>query len=77
MFDLKEYDFIVIGTGSGMEIASTMLQENPKLKAAVIDKDEPGGICLTRGLYLRKYSSIQRNLYGRFKEPGSLGYRLN
>ena len=46
---MKEYDFIVIGTGSGMEIASTLLQENPKLKAAVIDKDEPGGICLTRG----------------------------
>jgi mycothione reductase len=46
---MKEYDFILIGTGSGMEIASIMLQENPKLKAAVIDKDEPGGICLTRG----------------------------
>ena len=46
---MKEYDFILIGTGSGMEIASIMLQENPKLKAAIIDKDEPGGICLTRG----------------------------
>jgi mycothione reductase len=46
---MKEYDFILIGTGSGMEIANIMLQNNPKLKAAIIDKDEPGGICLTRG----------------------------
>jgi len=46
---MKEYDFIVIGTGSGMEIASALLENNPKMRAAVIDKDEPGGICLTRG----------------------------
>jgi len=46
---MKEYDFIVIGTGSGMEVASAAIQENPDLKIAVIDKDEPGGICLTRG----------------------------
>ncbi len=46
---LNEYDLIVIGTGSGMELASAFLQENPNAKIAVIDKDEPGGICLTRG----------------------------
>ena len=46
---MKEYDLIIIGTGSGMEIASAAIQENPDLKVAVIDKDEPGGICLTRG----------------------------
>lgn len=32
-----------------MNIVSAMLQSNPNLKVAVIDKDEPGGICLTRG----------------------------
>src|SRR4029077_5169841 len=26
-----------------------LIEENPKVKVAVIDKDEPGGICLTRG----------------------------
>jgi mycothione reductase len=26
-----------------------MIQNNPRIKVAVIDKDEPGGICLTRG----------------------------
>jgi len=46
---MKEYDLISIGTGSAMNIVGIMIQENPKMKVAVIDKDEPGGICLTRG----------------------------
>ncbi|MFX0094683.1 MAG: dihydrolipoyl dehydrogenase, partial [Candidatus Hodarchaeota archaeon] len=46
---MKEYELIVIGTGSAMNIVSPMLQSNPNMKIAVIDKDEPGGICLTRG----------------------------
>ena len=49
VFDVKQYDLISIGTGSAMNIVGAMIQENPKMKAAVIDKDEPGGICLTRG----------------------------
>lgn len=46
---MKEYDLIAIGTGSAMRIVDAMLQRNPNFKIAVIDKDEPGGICLTRG----------------------------
>ncbi len=46
---MKEYDLIVIGTGTGLELGNAFLQENPNAKIAVIDKDEPGGICLTRG----------------------------
>ncbi|UCE96230.1 MAG: dihydrolipoyl dehydrogenase [Candidatus Bathyarchaeota archaeon] len=46
---MKEYDLISIGTGSAMNIVSAMIQQNPNMKVAVIDKDEPGGICLTRG----------------------------
>jgi len=46
---MKKYDVIAIGTGSAMNILSAMMQRNPSLKVAVIDKDEPGGICLTRG----------------------------
>ncbi|UCG37651.1 MAG: dihydrolipoyl dehydrogenase [Candidatus Bathyarchaeota archaeon] len=46
---MKEYDLISIGSGSAMNIVSVMVQENPQIKVAVIDKDEPGGICLTRG----------------------------
>ncbi|MFX0150810.1 MAG: dihydrolipoyl dehydrogenase, partial [Candidatus Hodarchaeota archaeon] len=46
---MKKYDLIVIGTGSAMNLVSPMLQQDPSMKVAVIDKDEPGGICLTRG----------------------------
>ncbi|MBN2109882.1 MAG: dihydrolipoyl dehydrogenase [Methanosarcinaceae archaeon] len=46
---MKEYDLIVVGTGSGMNYVYPMMDENPDLKVAVVDKDEPGGICLTRG----------------------------
>jgi mycothione reductase len=46
---LKTYDLIVIGTGSAMIVLESMLRRDPHLKAAVIDKDDPGGICLTRG----------------------------
>jgi mycothione reductase len=46
---MKAYDLISIGTGSAMNIVDAMIQENSKMKVAVIDKDEPGGICLTRG----------------------------
>jgi len=46
---MKEYNYIMIGTGSAMEIVSAIVEENPKAKVAVIDKDEPGGICLTCG----------------------------
>jgi mycothione reductase len=46
---MKEYDAIAVGTGSAMNIVGAMIQENPQIRIAVIDKDEPGGICLTRG----------------------------
>ena len=46
---MKKYDLIAVGTGSAMNIVSCMIQGNPRMKVAVIDKDEPGGICLTRG----------------------------
>ncbi len=46
---MKEYDVIVLGSGSAMEIVNEMEQETPGIRVAVIDKDEPGGICLTRG----------------------------
>jgi dihydrolipoamide dehydrogenase len=46
---VKEYDLIIVGTGSGMNYIGSMMDADPEMKVAVIDKDEPGGICLTRG----------------------------
>jgi mycothione reductase len=46
---MKNYDLISVGSGSAMAIVEAFIQENPKAKIAVIEKDTPGGICLTRG----------------------------
>ncbi|MCQ1536540.1 dihydrolipoyl dehydrogenase [Methanosarcina sp. KYL-1] len=46
---MKNYDLIVIGTGSGMNYVNAIIDEKQEIKIAVVDKDEPGGICLTRG----------------------------
>ncbi len=46
---MEVFDLIVIGTGSAMDIVDVLLREKANLRIAVIDKDEPGGICLTRG----------------------------
>jgi mycothione reductase len=46
---MRNYDVIAVGSGSAMNIIPPMLRRNPEWRAAVIDKDEPGGICLTRG----------------------------
>jgi mycothione reductase len=47
--EMKVYDMIAIGTGSAMNFMENILQMDPEVKVAVIDKDDPGGICLTRG----------------------------
>src|SRR5207248_173051 len=46
---MREYDVIAVGTGSVMAVVEAMIEANPRIKVAVIDRDEPGGICLTRG----------------------------
>jgi dihydrolipoamide dehydrogenase len=46
---MKEYSLIVVGSGSATNIIDSMIDMDPDLKIALIDKDEPGGICLTRG----------------------------
>lgn len=46
---MENYDLIVIGTGSGMNYIDPIIDSNPEMRIAVIEKDEPGGICLTRG----------------------------
>ena len=46
---MKEYDIISIGSGSATSIVTQALSGDNTLSAAIIEKDAPGGICLTRG----------------------------
>jgi mycothione reductase len=73
---MKNYDLIVIGSGSAMNLVDPMLQQNPKMKVAVIDKDEPGGICLTRGCIPSKILLYPAELVRIVEEAGELGVEV-
>jgi mycothione reductase len=70
---MKEYDLIVIGTGSATNLLDPMIQKNPKIKIAVIDKDEPGGICLTRGCIPSKLLLYPAELVRTIEKGAALG----
>lgn len=70
---MKIYDLIVIGTGSAMNLVSPILQQNPSMKVAVIDKDEPGGICLTRGCIPTKILLYPAELVREIEHAKQLG----
>jgi len=75
--DVKEYDLISIGTGSAMNIVGAMIQENPKMKVAVVDKDEPGGICLTRGCIPSKILLYPAELVRTIEKAGEFGIDID
>ncbi len=70
---MKEYDLIVIGTGSGMNYVSSIKGRFPEFKIAVIDKDEPGGICLTRGCIPSKLLLYPAELVRTIETAGKFG----
>jgi mycothione reductase len=70
---MKKYDLIVIGTGSAMIIVDAMIQNNPHAKVVVIDKDEPGGICLTRGCIPSKLLMYPAELVRTIGRAGEFG----
>jgi len=70
---LKNYDLIVIGSGSATNLLDPLIQSNPKIKIAVIDKDDPGGICLTRGCIPSKILLYPGELVRLIEEARELG----
>ena len=70
---MKEYDLVVIGTGSAMNLVDPMIQGNADIKIAVIDKDEPGGICLTRGCIPSKLLLYPAELVRSLEDGKDLG----
>lgn len=73
VFGLRQFDLIVVGTGSVMEVVNAVLQENPHWRVAVIDKDEPGGICLTRGCIPSKILLYPAEVVRIVERAGMLG----
>lgn len=69
----KQYDLIIIGSGSATNLLDPLIQGNPKIKIAIIDKDEPGGICLTRGCIPSKILLYPAELVRHVEEARELG----
>ena len=70
---MKNYDLIIIGSGSATNLLDPLIQSNPKIKIAMIDKDEPGGICLTRGCIPSKILLYPAELVRLIEEARELG----
>ncbi|WP_114579123.1 dihydrolipoyl dehydrogenase [Saliphagus sp. LR7] len=45
--EIREFDFLVVGSGSGLDVASTLANRGQSV--AVVEKDPLGGTCLNRG----------------------------
>ena len=70
---MKNYDIIAIGTGSAMNIVSTLVETNPDIKVAVVEKDDVGGICLTRGCIPSKMLLYPAELVKKINEAKKFG----
>ena len=77
MIEMKSYSLIAIGTGSAMNVVNTFIQQNPNSKVAVIDKDDPGGICLTRGCIPTKILLYPAELVRTIQKAGELGIEVD
>ena len=74
---MKQYDLIIIGTGSGMNLIDPYLQGHPGARIAVIDKDPPGGICLTKGCIPTKMLVYPAEMIRMFAEAKDLGIEVD
>jgi dihydrolipoamide dehydrogenase len=74
---LKEYDLVVIGSGTAMSVVDAMIQMNPRINVALIDKDEPGGICLTRGCIPTKILVYPAELVRIIESAKNLGINVD
>ena len=70
---MKEYDILAIGSGSAISVVDAWLQHHPNARGAIIDKDAPGGICLTRGCIPSKMLTSVADVVRTIERAGEFG----
>ena len=70
---MKEYDIMAIGSGSAVSVVDAWLQRHPNARGAIIDKDAPGGICLTRGCIPSKMLTSVADVVRTIERAGEFG----
>ena len=72
---MQKFDLIVIGGGSGLDIANAISQHG--LKVAIIEKDRLGGTCLNRGCIPSKLLIHSANVAEIIKSSELFGIKVN
>ncbi len=68
---MEKFDVLVIGSGSGMIVASTAVEQG--FKTAVVDSGPMGGTCLNRGCIPSKMLIYPADVVTILKEAEKLG----
>src|SRR4030066_407207 len=70
-FSVERFDVLVIGTGSGMIVASTAVENG--FKTAVVDSGPMGGTCLNKGCVPSKMLIYPSDVVAIFNEGQTRG----
>ncbi len=70
---MKVYDHIAIGSGSAYAIVQAILERHPHARVALVEKDEPGAICLNRGCIPSKLLLYPAELVRTIGRSGEFG----
>lgn len=72
--DVLEFDLIVIGSGSGLDVANAAAQHG--MKVAIIEKSRMGGTCLNRGCIPSKLLIHSADVAETIRTAGTFGIRV-
>jgi len=72
---MQEFDLIVIGSGSGLDVANAAAQSG--LRVAIIEKGRMGGTCLNRGCIPAKLLIHSADVVETIKNAGLFGINVN
>ena len=72
---MLEFDLIVIGSGSGLDVANAVAQHG--LRVAIIEKDRMGGTCLNRGCIPSKLLIHSADVMEAIKSAAQFGINVS
>jgi mycothione reductase len=73
--ELQKFDLVVIGSGSGLDVANAAFQHD--LRVAVVEKDRLGGTCLNRGCVPSKLLIHSADVVDTIKQAELFGIRVD
>lgn len=71
---MEKFDLIVIGSGSGLDVANAAAQNG--MKVAIIEKDRMGGTCLNRGCIPSKLLIHSADVMETIRTAGTFGIEV-